>query len=160
MNEPAVTDDVTVEPVVVTVNVVCDVATAFELWTKELSSWWPVAGHSVGGEAEVARLVFEEGAGGRIYEVWRDGSERPWAEVEQWDPPRSFVLAWHPGYAADRATEVEVRFESRGDTTEVRLEHRHWDRLGADGAESRASYASGWATVTAAYVERAPTTSR
>ena len=150
-------DVATVEPVVVTVNVACDAATAFEVWTKELSSWWPVAGHSVGGEAEVARLVFDEHAGGRVYEVWRDGSETTWAEVEHWDPPNSFVLAWHPGYGADRATEVEVRFEPRGETTEVRLEHRQWDRLGGDAAASRASYASGWVTVVAAYVEKAPT---
>lgn len=145
----------TTEPIVVTVTVGCDVATAFELWTKEVASWFPVQRHSLGHD-EVVDVQFEEHVGGRLYEIWRDGSERTWAEIERWEPPHAFVLAWHPGYDAEQATHVEVSFVPLPDGgTDVRLEHRDWDRLGSRAGEARASYANGWPTVLGHYVDGA-----
>jgi hypothetical protein len=45
-------------------------------------------------------------------------------------------------------TEVEVRFLPDGDGTRVELEHRGWERVGAESAEVREAYGSpqGWVT--------------
>lgn len=146
------------EPVTVTVTVDCDAESAFRLWTKELATWWPFDGHSLGGDA-VVDVVFEEWVGGRMYEVWRDGTERTWAEIEAWDPPHGLALAWHPGSTGSDATHVELSFTTRADgTTEVRLVHHGWDGLGDGATERRASYADGWATVLGRFHERASST--
>ena len=68
----------------------------------------------------------------------------PWGEVTQWDPPRRFVLAWHPTFSGRPPTEVEVRFTPSGDATLVELEHRGWERLGPEVAELKGEYAAGW----------------
>ena len=144
------------EPIVLTVTVGCDVDAAFELWTKEITSWWPVAPHSVGGD-DVADVVFESRVGGRVYEVQRDGTVCTWAEIERWEPPNGFGLAWHPGYDAEQATHVDVRFEPAAQGgTDVRLEHRGWEHLGTGAHDARTSYADGWPLVLRNYVERAP----
>ena len=48
---------------------------------------------------------------------------------------------------------MEVRFTAEGDGTQVELEHRHWDRLGAGAAETRGNYDGGWAMVLGRYVD-------
>ena len=46
-----------------------------------------------------------------------------------------------------------MRFTADGSGTRVDLEHRHWERLGAAGAEARASYGgeNGWEMVIGRY---------
>jgi uncharacterized protein YndB with AHSA1/START domain len=50
-------------------------------------------------------------------------------------------------------TEVEVRFLPDGDGTRVELEHRGWERVGAEAAEVHEAYGSpqGWATTLNVY---------
>jgi uncharacterized protein YndB with AHSA1/START domain len=92
-------------------------------------------------------VQFEGRVGGRIYERWDDGTEKPWGEVEAWDPPKLVRFTWHPNEDRPAATEVEVTFTPEGDATNVRLEHRGWARLGEVAAESRGRYDSGWVRV-------------
>ncbi len=69
-------------------------------------------------------------------------------EILAWEPPTRLVYTWH--LRADRtdATEVEIRFRDRGDaTTQVEIEHRGWDRLGATGPARRDANGAGWAGV-------------
>lgn len=141
---------VTIEPVRLSVSVPLDPAAAFSLFASRIGEWWPVETYSV-GEAEVATVVFEERAGGTVYEVWRDGTRRDWADVLVWDPPRRLVLAWRPNPDRIAPTEVEVAFTAEAGGTRIAVEHRGWERLAAEGAAARAGYAGGWPTVLARF---------
>ena len=86
------------------------------------------------------RAIVEGRVGGRCYTEQIDGTECDWGTVLQWDPPHRFVMAWQIthewGFEPDiaRASEVEVRFIAEGEnTTLVELEHRLFERMGAEG---------------------------
>jgi uncharacterized protein YndB with AHSA1/START domain len=129
----------------VTVNV--PVQRAFEAFTDGITTWWPLATHSYGGEKATAAAL-EGRVGGRMYERREDGTEADWAEVVAWEPPHRFLLDWKI-----IPSEVEVRFTDEGKgVTRVDLEHRGWDRAGERAERMRESYDSGWAVVLAEYV--------
>jgi uncharacterized protein YndB with AHSA1/START domain len=135
------------------VTVACTVEHAFQMFTAGISSWWPLATHSVGAE-RARTAVFEGRVGGRIYEVWDDGSEYDWGIVTAWEPPRRVVYSWSPNPEQTVSTEVEVRFAPQGDGTLVELEHRGWERLGEKVADLYASYDTGWDVVLGTYRHR------
>jgi uncharacterized protein YndB with AHSA1/START domain len=135
-----------VEPVHKTLVVACGPERAFEVFTREIASWWPLGKHSIGGE-KITEVVFEEHPGGRIFERHSDGGEGEWGRLLEWDPPHAFVMTWYPGGVPEDATELEVRFAAEGDGARVDLIHRGWERLGAAAAERRSGYDSGWVTV-------------
>ena len=139
-----------IEAIRKSVTVKAAVERAFDVFTDEIASWWPLASHSYGGEdAEVA--VFEGREGGRVYERQRDGTEADWAEVAVWEPPHRFVLEWKIC-----PSEVEVRFSYEGDgVTRVDLEHRGWERAGDDAEKMRENYAGGWDKVLNDFVSNA-----
>lgn len=126
------------------VTVDASIETAFETFTTRITSWWPTGSHRVFDESTV---VFEERAGGRVYERAADGEEADWADVLVWEPPHRFVLRWrvNPNRGP---TELEVRFSPEGDRSRVDLEHRGWD-----DAEGRANYHTGWDPVLDLFVE-------
>jgi DNA-binding transcriptional ArsR family regulator/uncharacterized protein YndB with AHSA1/START domain len=131
------------EPLVKTIVVPLEVPHAFELFTAKMAGWWPLDTHSVGG-GKTRTCRFEARPGGRIYEVMADGGEAEWGVVKLADPPRRVVFTWHPGRPASTAQEVEVTFRQVEGGTEVRLEHRGWERYGENAAEARAGYDTGW----------------
>lgn len=146
-----------IEPVRKEVRVPLAVEDAFALFTDKVSSWWPLATHSI-GEKQARTAVFESKVGGRIYEILDDGTEHDWGRVVELDRPNSVLFTWHPGRSADTAGTVEVRFAADGDNTIVRLVHDGWEKLGAKAAETREGYDSGWDFVLGQrYVERART---
>lgn len=137
-----------IEPIRFRVTVPLSPAEAFLLFTERMTDWWPLPTHSL-GQNRAERVNFEPWLGGRIVEHTSDGEEHVWGEVLVAEPPHRIVFTWHPGLAAD--TEVEVTFKSIGDETEVVLEHRKWENLGAMAEETRTGYANGWPRV---FVER------
>ena len=139
----------TVEAVKKSLMVKCSPERAFEVFTREISSWWPLSEYSIGQE-KITEVVFEEQVGGRVFERHNDGGEGEWGRVLAWEPPSSFAMTWYPGGTPDKATELEVRFASEGDGTRVDLLHTGWEKL-EDGAKSRANYDSGWQGVLEAY---------
>jgi hypothetical protein len=156
MTERTATENDLLEPVIATVTVGCDAATAFEIFTADMGSWWPLADFSLGAGRIVA-VEFEQRAGGAVVEVWDDGTRRRWADVLACDPPRSLALAWNPGgFEQGRTpTRVDVSFTAvADDETHVRLVHTGWELLGAEAAETRSSYAEGWLVVLGGYVAR------
>ena len=128
---------------------------AFRRFTAEMSSWWPLASHSV-GQRDAESVSMEGRAGGRIVERIRGGRECVWGTITAWDPPRRVAFTWHPGDDPARAQDVEVRFtpEGQGAATRVELEHRGFERLGALAKRAHRGYPLGWTYVLGLYAGR------
>jgi uncharacterized protein YndB with AHSA1/START domain len=110
----------------------------FAAWTQpaQLMKWWGPAGVDcvdaqvdlrVGGAYRIANRFPD----GRV--VWISG------EFESIDPPHALVYSWQLEPAANAAERVTVRFEARGDATEVVIHH---ERI-ADPA-ARRGHEAGW----------------
>ncbi|MGO8864487.1 MAG: SRPBCC domain-containing protein [Acidimicrobiales bacterium] len=129
--------------------VACSVDHAFAVWTSGIGTWWP-PDHTVTGRGGV--IVLENGVGGRIFERTPEGVEHDWGKVTAWEPPTRLVYEWHIGRDRADATEVEIRFQRKGDAaTRIEIEHRGWERLGPDGEERRAQNRGGWETLLPTY---------
>jgi uncharacterized protein YndB with AHSA1/START domain len=131
------------EPIRKEVVVDVDPDRAFEIFTADMTSWWPSAHHI--GSAPIETVVVEPHAGGRWYTRHQDGSETSTGSVSTWDPPSRLVLTWQIGadwrYHADLVTTVELRFSEAGPgRTRVVLEHRDLDAFGADAATMRTTF--------------------
>jgi hypothetical protein len=139
-----------IEPIRRSVTVRLEPERAFDLFTAEIDTWWPVETHSraasefEGEGVKVERVEFERRAGGRVLEHLSNGHVLPWAEILVWERPARFVLAWKPHPRPQPPTEVEVRFVPADGGTRVELEHRGWERLDVDIAPVYRSYDDGW----------------
>ncbi len=131
------------EPVRKEVEVRRSPADAFRMFTEELSSWWPLATHSVCREKAV-RCAFEGRVGGELYEEDTQGGRHVWGTVSVWEVPHRLAFTWHPGRGAETAQQVELRFRATETGTLVELEHRGWEVLGDKATETRQGYDSGW----------------
>lgn len=140
-----------IEPIRLSFEVDCAPEQAFGVWTSRISQWWP-ADHTVSGEAGSA-IVLEGWPGGRIFERRVGGQEHDWGQVTIWEPPNRLAYTWHLKREASEATEVDIRFVLSSDrATRVEIEHRGWERLGADGETWRDRNRGGWATLLPHYV--------
>jgi activator of Hsp90 ATPase-like protein len=132
-----------IEPIRLSFDVACSREHAFETWTTRIGTWWPKS-HSVTGD-EHLEIVLEGRHGGRIFERTPSGIEHDWGEITLWEPPDRFGYLWHLQRDRADATDVEIRFISRDQaTTTVEIEHRGWERLGADGQTWRDRNLGGW----------------
>ncbi|HZY68005.1 MAG TPA: SRPBCC domain-containing protein [Devosia sp.] len=127
---------------------------AFDLFVRRLPEWWPLSTRSVWLEAAVACRV-DPREGGRIVEEGPDGAEEHWGTIRRMNEPSDVLLDWHPGLTPEHSTEVEVWFKPQPGGTELTLEHRHWERLGARGDFVRSLYENGWGPVLARFAARA-----
>lgn len=142
-----------VAPIRRSIEVNASADSAFALFTSHIGSWWPLGQHSVYGAGSL--VAFE---GDRLVERSRDGAS-VWAEVVEWDPPRSLRLAWHAGHDASAATDLAITFEpvdrdAAGAVTLVTLVHGGWERT-ADPAQAAEEYGNGWPTVLDRFAGRA-----
>jgi uncharacterized protein YndB with AHSA1/START domain len=135
---------------------------AFDVFTKDMASWWPPDHHIL--EGELKEIVFELREGGRIYDVGVDGSECQWARVLRFEPPELLVISWDisPQWKLEtdpeKASEVEFRFIADDDgRTRVELEHRHLDRHGQgwEGMRDAVDSTDGWNSGLRAFAARA-----
>jgi activator of Hsp90 ATPase-like protein len=139
----------TLEPVRHAVTVSVPPERAFEVFTREVATWWPVQTHSITDAPDA--VVFEEREGGEVYEL--KGDERHhWAWVRAWDPPRRFALEWKVAPEAAASTDLEVAFEPHEGGTRVTLVHGGFERLGEEATAGRDGYREGWAFVLGRYV--------
>jgi len=133
-------------PLQISFEVDCPVEHAFSTWAGRIDSWWP-RDHRLSGEAG-SELVFEDRAGGRIYERSRQGAEHVFGQVSEVERPRLLRYSWHLGVDPAQATDVEIRFVELSPTrTRVEIEHSGWERLGAEGTARRQRNEHGWASV-------------
>lgn len=143
-----------IEPIRFEFDVDCPVEHAFEVWTGRIDQWWP-RDHTVSSEEDL-RVVLEGRPGGRIFERRTNGIEHDWGEVTIWEPPIRFAYTWHLRRDRSDATQVEIHFVAQGQAaTRVEIEHRDWDRLGAEGEGWRDRNRGGWATLLPHYAAAA-----
>ena len=142
-----------VAPVVRSVRVACSQERAFRVFTEGIGTWWPLDQYSI-GEDRAETVMIEPHVGGRILESIKDGEPAVWGSVLAWDPFGRLVIEWRVR-PEKPATEVEVTFTPDGDGTQVRLEHRHWERFGDEAAEARSGYDTGWHSLLDIYSEAA-----
>jgi uncharacterized protein YndB with AHSA1/START domain len=133
---------------------------AFELFTADMTSWWPSHHHI--GSAPIQEIIVEPRSGGRWYTKHEDGTETSTGAVVAWEPPGRLVITWQIAadwkFHTDVVTTVEVRFEPVGeDRTRVLLEHRDLDGFGADAVEMRKTFEDpgAWTATLAAYAAAA-----
>jgi uncharacterized protein YndB with AHSA1/START domain len=108
---------------------------AFEVFTAEMTRWWPPAHHI--GSAPIEQIIIEPREGGRWYTRHEDGTETSTGFVSAWEPPERVVITWQISadwkYDPTLVTSVEVRFVAEApDRTRVELEHRDLDRYGPE----------------------------
>lgn len=139
-----------VAPLVKHATVPCPPPRAFELFTEQISAWWPMATHSVGG-SPACRVDMAGHVGGHIIETLPDGTTSIWGTITAWEPPSRVAFTWHPGRDLDEATEVQVVFEPTADrATAVTLVHGGWSAR-PDGIAARRNYDTGWDVVLAQF---------
>jgi Activator of Hsp90 ATPase homolog 1-like protein len=122
----------------------------FDAFVRTIGAWWPVQPFSA-GKQRVRDIVIEPATGGRVYEIWDDGTTVDWGDVIVWEPPTRFTMSWR---GTPAVTEVEVTFQPLGPAlTRVCVEHRGWDalteeQLGEDcalpGGYASGAYRTGW----------------
>jgi uncharacterized protein YndB with AHSA1/START domain len=146
------------EPIRRSVTVPVDPERAFDLFTLQMGTWWPLDSYSravsefADEDVVAARLEFQARVGGALLEHMSDGRVLPWAEVSAWNPPLRVVMAWRPHPFPEPATEVSVTFAARDGATLVEVEHRGWERLSPDfRAELYAVYVRGWTATLACF---------
>ncbi|HZF16350.1 MAG TPA: SRPBCC family protein [Steroidobacteraceae bacterium] len=146
---------VAIAPVRKSLVVGADVATAFEVFTARIDSWWPKS-HGI-GTAPLVESIIEPFVGGRWRTRHQDGSECSPGHVLVWEPNRRVVFSWEVTAqwkpAQSSLSEIEVRFIEEGpERTRVEVEHRDFDRMGpADGAKMRNDVDNGWPGLLALY---------
>ena len=131
---------------------------AFYVFTAGLGRWWPLA-HGIGRTPRKA-VAMETRLNGRWYETAEDGTETNIGRIIVWEPPRRFVMTWdiNSQWKPDTTvnSEVEVRFIPDGAGTRVELEHRNFERMGAEGGEKmRKDVNGGWPGLLEAFKKHA-----
>jgi Activator of Hsp90 ATPase homolog 1-like protein len=125
----------------------------FDTFVRTMGAWWPVQPFSAGKD-RVRDITLERREGGRVFEVWDDGTEVTWGTLLAWEPPWRFVMTWQ---GTPAQTEVELTFTALGPgLTRVAVEHRGWEalteeELGQDcalpGGYASGGYAVGWTRI-------------
>ena len=133
-----------IQPVVKTVIVQCSPAMAFDIFTAEIGTWYPIDSFSVKPAIDCR---FEPYVGGRLYEIAVDGQETLWGRVLEWNPPHALAIAWQARCSEEESQRIDISFRAVADGTEVHLVHAGWERLKIDGALWREKYDGGWVEI-------------
>lgn len=126
----------------------CVPDTARRAWTEQLGDWWPVATHSVLGEAALVEV-----ADGLITESLPGGPSGEWGRISE-DTDGELHVSWRAGVGPSEATWFWLSFVPTPlpDTCLVRLVHGGWERR---APQMRQQYRDGWPVVLAALAEHA-----
>jgi hypothetical protein len=134
-------------------------AAAYDIFTADMTSWWPAQHHI--GSAPIQEIVIEPRVGGRWFTRHEDGTETDTGVVTAWEPPGLFAVTWQIGadwaFHPDFATTVTVRFLPEGDEgTRVVLEHSGLEAFAADAVAMRETFEGegAWTATLAAFAAR------
>lgn len=118
--------------VTVAVRVGADPLTTFEVFTRDIASWWcrdPRYQFMSGGKGF---LRFEPGVGGRLLEETAEGCYVV-GEVYCWEPGIALGFQWQgPNFEKHQKTRVFITFHPDAAGTRVVLEHSGWENLPQD----------------------------
>ncbi len=142
-----------VAPVRKTVTVPIPPARAFEVFTSEIGSWWPVATHSVGLE-HATGVLMGTNVGDQVVEQMDDGTTSVWGTLIRFDPPHELALTWHAGRPAENPTLLEITFTAAPEGTVVELVHSGFERW-ENGEATANNYFEGWNAVLSRFQARA-----
>jgi len=138
------------QPLVKTITTPWPVERAFQRFTEEINTWWPLDTHTAFPDRD-SKAMMELRVGGSIRETRDDGETAVWGTILAFDAPNLVRFTWHPGREPDSAQEVEVTFTAHEGGTCVELTHTGWDKLGDKAEETREGYDSGWDFVLGLY---------
>ena len=116
--------------VFVALRVPADPARTFEVFTREIASWWqPDRLFRITPQGD-GELAFEPGPSGRLITRLANGETYEIGRITVWEPGRRLVFGWRQAsFSPGQSTEVEVLFEPVGEETRVSIEHRAWDTI-------------------------------
>ena len=141
-----------------TVEVPCDPDTAFEIFTRDIGTWWKRGTYYWNDADRGLEYRFEPEVGGRLVEVYdlATGEGFEIGRVLVWEPGKRLVFTWRQGnWDPAQSTDVEVRFEPSGNGTLVTVEHGGWDRVPSAGPGVSEGYGQGWAELLGFYYAQA-----
>ena len=154
------------EPLIKTIEVPCSQEKAFRVFINEMDTWWPLgqfttSAMSSGQPADAIRV--DATPGGKIIEVWPNGTEYEWGTIKAYDPNDFLSMDFHiprpgeqpgsrtmmPGEHEDSRTLVEVRFTALSEAqTRVELTQTNWeDAFGDSAPDIREGYDFGLAMI-------------
>jgi uncharacterized protein YndB with AHSA1/START domain len=131
-------------------------ARAFEVFTAQMTQWWPRS-HTI-GSAPMREMIIEPRVAGRWYAVGEDGSEADNGRVLAWEPPSRLLLDWQITadwrFDPEFHTQIEVRFIAAGPgATRVEFEHRDLERFGDRAEQVRGQIEPGWGMILERYTQ-------
>jgi len=105
----------------------------FRYFTEEIDQWWRRGPAYRLAKGKTGTMKLAPKLGGKMTEHLDDGTSREIGTITTWEPPAHFVMEWRGyNFREGEKTTVEVWFESSGEGTRVKLEHRGWASLPAD----------------------------
>lgn len=112
----------------------------FNVFTQEMSRWWPPTHKLVPGKRTA--LILEPWIGGSYYELDEQGNRCDWGKILEWEPPRRLVMSWaidgrwQPIDDDSRASRIDVTFTRDGwNKSTVELAHVALHRHGPDAEQ-------------------------
>ena len=145
--------DFEIPPVIKTIVYAGSPEDAFDRFALDIGKWWPLGTHSVGKSANAVSVGFNRlEAGGALVERGKSGELHVWGTITDIRRPCLISFTWHVGRQEDTAQLIEVRFDpDENGTTQVRLTHSGWERLGDGALDARQGYQTGWDFVLGRY---------
>src|SRR5258708_2056552 len=138
------------EPLISRIEVPCSQHRAFEIFIREMGSWWPLHKRSMSMKSghPAKGLNVDPQMGGKIVEIGHDNAEYHWGTIKTFSPHDLIAMDFHMGLPADKASLVEVRFTALDENrTEVELTQSNWEAFGDMAEMMRRGYGSGWVII-------------
>mgnify|MGYP000170968704 CR=1 FL=1 len=139
-----------VEPIVKSIDVPCPQAMAFDVFIKDMATWWPMTKFSVSamGGFKAKGLKVDAKLGGTIVEVSFDGVEHLWGTITAFNPYDSVLMDFHIGRPGEPMSNLEITFQALGEkSTRVKLTQTNWEAFGEKAPWMRDGYFKGWAVI-------------
>ncbi len=116
----------------VSIDVQVEPAAAFDVFTRELDTWWGRGPRFRPLSPYGGSFTLEPGVGGRLLHTADGPPDRVFVvgRIEVWEPPSRLALTWRlPNFAPTQVTRVEISFVPVADGTRVCVTHSGWDCL-------------------------------
>jgi uncharacterized protein YndB with AHSA1/START domain len=141
-----------------TVEVPCGLDRAFDIFTRDIGTWWKRGTPYWNDSDQGKELRFEPHVGGRLIEVHDvvTGEGFEIGRVLAWEPGKRLVFTWRQDdWDPSESTDVEVRFDPTGTGTLVTVEHGGWEHVPSADPGMSAGYTQGWAELLGFYARAA-----